>query len=42
MSRGVNVRLQGELQGSIQNRVGFCEIYDSASECIRDLVRRGD
>jgi antitoxin ParD1/3/4 len=40
MAEGVNVRFTGELQRFIQNRVGVSGIYASASEYIRDLVRR--
>jgi len=40
MAEGVNVRFAGELQRFIQNRVGVSGIYASASEYIRDLVRR--
>ena len=40
MSEGVNTRFVGELQQFIQNRVGASGIYASASEYIRDLVRR--
>ena len=40
MAEGVNVRFAGELQRFIQSRVGVSGIYASASEYIRDLVRR--
>ncbi len=40
MAGGVNVRFAGELQRSIQSRVGVSGIFASASEYIRDLVRR--
>jgi antitoxin ParD1/3/4 len=40
MAEGVNVRFAGELQRFIQSRVGASGIYASASEYIRDLVRR--
>ena len=40
MAEGVNVRFAGELQKFIQNRVGESGLYNSASEYIRDLVRR--
>ena len=40
MAGGVNVRFTAELQRFIQNRVGVSGIYASASEYIRDLVRR--
>jgi antitoxin ParD1/3/4 len=40
MAEGVNVRFAGELQRFIQERVGALGLYASASEYIRDLVRR--
>ena len=40
MAEGVNVRFTGELQRFIQNRTGDSGMYASASEYIRDLVRR--
>jgi len=40
MAEGVNVRFAGELQRFIQSRVGDRGLYGSASEYIRDLVRR--
>ncbi len=40
MAEGVNVRFSGELQRFIQERTGNSGIYSSASEYIRDLVRR--
>ncbi len=40
MAEGVNVRFAGELQRFIQNRIGGSGLYASASEYIRDLVRR--
>ena len=40
MAEGVNVRFAGELQRFIQNRTGSSGLYSSASEYIRDLVRR--
>ena len=40
MAEGVNVRFAGELQRFIQNRIGVSGLYGSASEYIRDLVRR--
>jgi antitoxin ParD1/3/4 len=40
MAEGVNVRFAGELQRFIQERIGGSGLYDSASEYIRDLVRR--
>jgi antitoxin ParD1/3/4 len=40
MAEGVNVRFAGELQRFIQQRTGASGLYASASEYIRDLVRR--
>ena len=40
MAEGVNVRFAGELQQFIQSRIGESGLYSSASEYIRDLVRR--
>lgn len=40
MAEGINVRFAGELQRFIQQRVGTSGLYNSASEYIRDLVRR--
>jgi len=40
MAEGVNVRFAGELQRFIQSRTGDSGLYGSASEYIRDLVRR--
>ena len=40
MAEGINVRFAGELQRFIQNRTGASGLYSSASEYIRDLVRR--
>jgi len=40
MAEGVNVRFAGELQRFIERRVGATGLYGSASEYIRDLVRR--
>ena len=41
MAEGINVRFAGELQCFIQGRVdGGAGLYGSASEYIRDLVRR--
>lgn len=40
MAEGVNVRFSGELQRFIQERTGGAGVYASASEYIRDLVRR--
>jgi antitoxin ParD1/3/4 len=40
MAEGVNVRFSGELQRFIRERTGDSGVYASASEYIRDLVRR--
>ena len=40
MAEGINVRFAGELQRFIQDRTGEAGLYGSASEYIRDLVRR--
>ncbi len=40
MAEGINVRFAGALQQFIHDRVGDSGIYSSASEYIRDLVRR--
>lgn len=40
MAEGVNVRFAGELQKFIQSKIGESGLYGSASEYIRDLVRR--
>jgi len=40
MAEGVNVRFAGELQRFLQSRIGDSGLYGSASEYIRDLVRR--
>jgi antitoxin ParD1/3/4 len=40
MSEGINVRFAGTLQQFIQQRVSGSGLYNSASEYIRDLVRR--
>lgn len=40
MAEGINVRFSGELQRFIQERTGESGVYSSASEYIRDLVRR--
>ena len=40
MAEGVNVRFAGELQRFVQERTGVSGLYASASEYIRDLVRR--
>jgi len=40
MAEGINVRFAGPLQQFIRQRVGASGLYSSASEYIRDLVRR--
>jgi len=40
MAEGINVRFAGPLQRFIRQRVGPGGMYQSASEYIRDLVRR--
>lgn len=40
MAEGINVRFAGPLQTFIKKRVGSGGLYQSASEYIRDLVRR--
>jgi antitoxin ParD1/3/4 len=40
MAEGVNVRFAGELQKFIRSRVDESGLYSSASEYLRDLVRR--
>jgi antitoxin ParD1/3/4 len=40
MAEGVNVRFSGELQNFIHSKIGGSGLYASASEYIRDLVRR--
>ncbi len=40
MAEGVNVRFAGELLRFIQSQIGESGLYGSASEYIRDLVRR--
>jgi antitoxin ParD1/3/4 len=40
MAEGINVRFAGTLQQFIQSRVGELGLYNTASEYIRDLVRR--
>jgi antitoxin ParD1/3/4 len=40
MAEGINVRFSGALQQFIHERVGAKGLYGSASEYIRDLVRR--
>jgi antitoxin ParD1/3/4 len=40
MAEGINVRFAGPLQGFIRQRTGPGGLYQSASEYIRDLVRR--
>lgn len=40
MAEGINVRFAGNLQQFIRERVSESGLYNSASEYIRDLVRR--
>jgi antitoxin ParD1/3/4 len=40
MAEGINVRFAGTLQQFIHERTGVSGLYGSASEYIRDLVRR--
>ena len=40
MAEGVNVRFSGELDRFVKSRVSERGLYSSASEYIRDLVRR--
>jgi len=40
MAEGVNVRFAGELDRFVRSRVSEDGLYNSASEYIRDLVRR--
>ena len=40
MAEGVNVRLSGPLRRFIEERSGPDGLYESASEYIRDLIRR--
>jgi antitoxin ParD1/3/4 len=40
MAEGVNVRFAGQLQKFIRDRVGEAGLYASASEYLRDLVRK--
>lgn len=40
MAEGINVRFAGALQQFIKEQVGAKGLYSSASEYIRDLVRR--
>ncbi len=40
MAEGVNVRLSGPLRRFIDDRSGPGGLYESASEYIRDLIRR--
>lgn len=40
MAEGINVRFSGTLQQFIHDRVDGSGLYSSASEYIRDLVRR--
>lgn len=40
MSAAITIQFPGELENFVQQRVGSSGLYDSASEYIRDLVRR--
>jgi len=40
MSAAITILFPGELESFVQQRVGSSGLYDSASEYIRDLVRR--
>ncbi len=40
MSAAITINFPGELESFVQQRVGSSGLYDSASEYIRDLVRR--
>lgn len=40
MSAAITINFPGELESFVQQRVGGSGLYDSASEYIRDLVRR--
>ncbi len=40
MSAAITIQFPGELESFVQQRVGSSGLYDSASEYIRDLVRR--
>jgi antitoxin ParD1/3/4 len=40
MSAAITIQFPGELENFVQQRAGSSGLYDSASEYIRDLVRR--
>ena len=40
MAEGVNVRITGKLRRFIEDQVGPDGLYESASEYVRDLIRR--
>ena len=41
MAEGVNVRITGKLRKFIEEQAGSNGLYESASEYVRDLIRRG-
>lgn len=40
MAESVNVRISGKLKNFIMQQVGFGGMYESASEYVRDLIRK--
>jgi len=40
MAEGVNVRITGKLRRFIEEQAGPIGLYESASEYVRDLIRR--
>jgi len=40
MSESVNVRISGRLKNFIMQQISFNGLYESASEYIRDLIRK--
>ena len=40
MAEGVNVRITGKLRRFIEEQAGPSGLYESASEYVRDLIRR--
>ncbi len=40
MAEGVNVRITGKLRTFIEEQAGINGLYESASEYVRDLIRR--
>ena len=40
MAEGVNVRITGKLRRFIEEQAGSNGLYESASEYVRDLIRR--